>query len=49
MYKIAYALSNTHHIEYFVQKDYIDLPLLFQDIGRIYPPKNSSIYFKDDF
>ena len=48
-YKIAYALSNTHHIEYFTQKDYIDLPLLFQDIGRIYPPKNSSIYFKDDF
>ena len=48
-YKIAYALSNTHHIEYFAQKDYIDLPLLFQDIGRIYPPENSSIYSKDDF
>ena len=48
-YKIAYALSNTHHIEYFAQKDYIDLPLLFHDIGRIYPPENSSITFKDDF
>ena len=48
-YKIAYALSNTHHIEYFVQKDYIDLPLLFHDIGRIYPRENSSISFKDDF
>ena len=31
-YKIAYALSNIHHIEYFAQKDYIDLPLLFHDI-----------------
>ena len=39
-YKIVYALSNTHHIEYFYQKDYVDLPLLFQDIGRIYPPEN---------
>ena len=48
-YKIAYALSNTHHIEYFAQKDYIDLPLLFQDIGRIYPPENSSINFNEDF
>ena len=48
-YKIAYALSNTHHIEYIAQKDYIDLPLLFHDIGRIYQPENSSINFKDDF
>ena len=48
-YKIAYALSNTHHIEYFAQTNYIDLPLLFHDIGRIYPPENSSITFKDDF
>ena len=31
-YKIAYALSNTHHIEYFAQKYYI-LPLLFHEIG----------------
>ena len=45
-YKIAYALSNTHHIEYFAQKDYIDLPLLFHDIGRVYPPETSSINFK---
>ena len=42
-------MSNTHHIEYFAQKDYIDLPLLFHDIGRIYPPENSSITFKDNF
>ena len=48
-YKIAYALSNTHHIEYFAQKDYIDLPLLFHDIGRVYPPETSSISFQDDF
>ena len=48
-YKIAYALSNTHHIEYFAQKDYIDLPLLFHDIGRVYPPETSSISFPDDF
>ena len=48
-YKIAYALSNTHHIEYFAQNDYIELPLLFQDIGRIYPPENSRIHFEDDF
>ena len=48
-YKIAYALSNTHHIEYFAHEDYIDLPLLFQDIGRIYPPENSSINFNEDF
>ena len=48
-YKIAYALSNTHHIEYFAQKDYIDLPLLFHDIGRVYPPETSNISFKDDF
>ena len=34
-YKIVYALYNTHHIEYFAQKNYINLPLLFQDIGRI--------------
>ena len=40
-YKIAYALSNTHHIEYFAQKDYIDLPLLFHEIGRVYPPETS--------
>ena len=48
-YKIAYALSNTHHIEYFAQKDYIDLPLLFHDIGRVYPPETSNISFQDDF
>ena len=48
-YKIAYALSNTHHIEYFAKKVYTDLPLLFHDIGRIYPPENSSITFTDDF
>ena len=48
-YKIAYTLSNTHHIEYFTHKDYIDLPLLFQDIGIIYPPENSSINFNEDF
>ena len=48
-YKIAYALSNTHHIEYFSQKDYIDLPLLFHDIGRVYPPETSIISFQDDF
>ena len=59
-YKIAYALSNTHHIEYFAQKYYIDLPLLFQDIGRNPPPppppppplkkkKNSSISLNEDF
>ena len=48
-YKIAYALSNTHHIEYFAQKDYIDLPLLFHEIGRVYPPETSTISFQDDF
>ena len=41
-YKIAYALSNTHHIEYFAQKDYIE-------IGRVYPPETSNISFQDDF
>ena len=48
-YKIAYALSNTHHIEYFAHKDYIDLPLLFHDNGRVYPPEMSTISFQDDF
>ena len=48
-YKIAYALSNTHHIEYFAQKEYIDLPLLFHEIGRVYPPETSSISFENDF
>ena len=48
-YNIAYALSNTHHIEYFAQKDYIDLPLLFHEIGRVYPPETSVISFQDDF
>ena len=47
-YKVAYALSNTHHIEYFAQKDYINLPLLFHDIGRVYPPETSTISFQDD-
>ena len=37
IYKIDYALSNTHHIEYFSQKNYIDLPLFFHYIGRVYP------------
>ena len=45
----TYTLSSTHHIEYFAQKYYIDLPLLFQDIGRIYPSENSSISFNEDF
>ena len=44
-----YVLSNTHHIEYFAQKDYIDLPLLFHDIGQVYPPETSTISFQDDF
>ena len=48
-YKIVYALSNTHHIEYFAQKGYIDLPLLFHDIERVYPPETSTISFQDDF
>ena len=48
-YKIAYALSNTHHIEYFAQKDYTDLPLLFHEIGCVYPPETSSISFENYF
>ena len=48
-YKIAYALSNTHHIEYFAQTEYIELTLLFHEIGRVYPPETSSISFQDDF
>ena len=47
-YKIAYASSNNHDIEYFAHKDYIDLPLLFQDIGRIYLFEKSSINFNED-
>ena len=31
-----------------LKKDYIDLPLLFHDIGRVYPPETSIISFQDD-
>ncbi|KAL0434178.1 UNVERIFIED_CONTAM: movement protein [Sesamum latifolium] len=34
-YRIAYALSNTHHSDLFLRKEYIDIPRIFKEFAKV--------------
>ena len=46
---IFYALSNTHHTEHFPNIEFIGLPKLFFEVGKIYPPKITNIELDKEF
>ncbi|KAL0355336.1 UNVERIFIED_CONTAM: movement protein [Sesamum radiatum] len=37
-YKIAYALSNTHHFDLFLRKEYIEIPRIFKKFVKVMTP-----------
>ncbi|KAL2236250.1 UNVERIFIED_CONTAM: movement protein [Sesamum indicum] len=37
-YKIAYALSNTHHLDLFLRKEYIEIPRIFKEFAKVMTP-----------
>ncbi|KAL2228471.1 UNVERIFIED_CONTAM: movement protein [Sesamum indicum] len=37
-YKIAYALSNTHHSDLFLRKEYIEIPRIFKEFANVMTP-----------
>ncbi|KAL0428106.1 UNVERIFIED_CONTAM: Enzymatic polyprotein [Sesamum latifolium] len=37
-YRIAYALSNTHHSDIFLRKEYIEIPRIFKEFGKVMTP-----------
>ncbi|KAL0319566.1 UNVERIFIED_CONTAM: movement protein [Sesamum radiatum] len=37
-YKIAYALSNTHHSDLFLRKEYIEIPRIFMEFAKVMTP-----------
>ncbi|KAL0383107.1 UNVERIFIED_CONTAM: movement protein [Sesamum calycinum] len=34
-YRIAYALSNTHHYDLFLRKEYIEIPRIFKEFAKV--------------
>ncbi|KAL2246186.1 UNVERIFIED_CONTAM: movement protein [Sesamum indicum] len=34
-YGIAYALSNTHHLDLFLRKEYIEIPTIFKEFAKV--------------
>ncbi|KAL0291079.1 UNVERIFIED_CONTAM: movement protein [Sesamum angustifolium] len=45
-YRIAYALSNTHHSDLFLRKEYIEIPRIFKEFLRI--EYSSRMSFSED-
>ncbi|KAK4380924.1 movement protein [Sesamum angolense] len=37
-YRIAYALSNTHHSDLFLRKQYIEIPRIFKEFAKVMTP-----------
>ncbi|KAL2237550.1 UNVERIFIED_CONTAM: movement protein [Sesamum indicum] len=37
-YRIAYALSNTHHSDLFIRKEYIEIPRFFKEFAKVMTP-----------
>ncbi|KAL0400125.1 UNVERIFIED_CONTAM: putative enzymatic polyprotein [Sesamum radiatum] len=37
-YRIAYALSNTHHFDLFLRKEYIEIPRIFKEFAKVMTP-----------
>ncbi|KAK4383652.1 movement protein [Sesamum angolense] len=37
-YRIAYALSNTHHSDLFIRKEYIEIPRIFKEFAKVMAP-----------
>ncbi|KAL0396536.1 UNVERIFIED_CONTAM: movement protein [Sesamum calycinum] len=37
-YRIAYALSNTHHSNFFLRKEYIEIPRIFKEFTKVMAP-----------
>ncbi|KAL0352086.1 UNVERIFIED_CONTAM: movement protein [Sesamum calycinum] len=37
-YRIAYALSNTHHSDLFLKKEYIEIPRIFKEFAKVMAP-----------
>ncbi|KAK4400619.1 movement protein [Sesamum angolense] len=37
-YRIAYALSNTHHSDFFLKKEYIEIPRIFKKFAKVMAP-----------
>ncbi|KAL0449455.1 UNVERIFIED_CONTAM: movement protein [Sesamum latifolium] len=37
-YRIAYALSNTHHSDLFLRKEYIEIPRIFKEFTKVMTP-----------
>ncbi|KAL0399795.1 UNVERIFIED_CONTAM: movement protein [Sesamum radiatum] len=37
-YRIAYALSNTHHSDLFLRKEYIEIPRIFKEFATVMTP-----------
>ncbi|KAL0300171.1 UNVERIFIED_CONTAM: movement protein [Sesamum calycinum] len=37
-YRIAYALSNTHHFDLFLRKEYIEIPRFFKEFSKVMAP-----------
>ncbi|KAL0317400.1 UNVERIFIED_CONTAM: movement protein [Sesamum angustifolium] len=37
-YRIAYALSNTHHSDLFLRKEYIEIPIIFKEFAKVMTP-----------
>ncbi|KAL0286019.1 UNVERIFIED_CONTAM: movement protein [Sesamum angustifolium] len=37
-YRIAYALSNTHHSDLFLRKEYIEIPRFFKEFAKVMAP-----------
>ncbi|KAL0324773.1 UNVERIFIED_CONTAM: putative enzymatic polyprotein [Sesamum radiatum] len=42
-YRIAYALSNTHHSDLFLRKEYIEIPKIFKEFARVMAPNPGRI------
>ncbi|KAL0303344.1 UNVERIFIED_CONTAM: movement protein [Sesamum radiatum] len=37
-YRLAYALSNTHHFDLFLEKEYIEIPKIFKEFDKVMTP-----------
>ncbi|KAL0442135.1 UNVERIFIED_CONTAM: movement protein [Sesamum radiatum] len=42
-YRIAYALSNTHHSDLFLRKEYIEIPRIFKEFAKVMAPNPGRI------
>ncbi|KAL0453980.1 UNVERIFIED_CONTAM: movement protein [Sesamum latifolium] len=42
-YRIAYALSNTHHSDLFLRKEYIEIPKIFKEFAKVMTPDSIRI------